>query len=1430
LDGGEGEDTISYATALGGGVRANLSTTDISVNAVNIVALRADAQAGGDSGTDTLVSGIENVDGSPFADVLVGDQTANRLSGADGDDILVGRDGNDRLDGGGQVLGDTVDYAQAPGFVTVNLTTNLANGSGSGQDDLTGIENVTGSAAADSLTGDNNANALVGGSGNDLLSGVGGDDNLVGGADDDVLIGGLGNDALIGGTAAVTPSGVDTADFSSAGSGVTVDLSSPPPGGFPVHPAFGGLPPQYASGGAGSDSLSGITNAVGSSSADTLIGNASGNTLTGGAGTDNLVGNAGADTLNGLDGNDTLDGGANDDNLSGGAQRDTLIGGPGDDITAGGDDIDTVDYSGVTGAGVRVNLGAASVTLEIGALAGQRATPDAGASNVGTDTVTTVEEVIGSQFRDVMVGDAGVNSFDGGFGDDLLFGGAGNDSLDGGPGEGDRVTYFGLPSGVTLNLATGTSSGAASGSDNITGVEDVTGSNADDTVDGDSNVNEIAGGSGNDTLRGGDGDDIITAGDGNDNLVGGLGNDVLLGGTAQASPSGVDTVDYSGAASAVTVNLTGPAPGAFPVLAGFTGTPDQYAQGGAGSDALAGINNVTGSPNADVITGSAADNRLLGASGNDMILGMAGVDAIDGGLGDDILAGGLGNDELIGADGVDTVQYNDRAGPFGMGVDLRAGLAAPLVAPLFGADLPGFGTTEDTLAFVEKALGSSFADIFRGDANANTFSGNGAPGGQADTIDYSTAPNAVTVDLSLSTASGPGSGTDTFDGIGNVVGTNLPDTLIGDDSANLILGGDGTDTLVGNGGTDILRGGNSTDTVTYAGSPQPVVVDLSAGAPQAFGAGIGNDTLDSVENVTGSAFSDTLTGNGVGNVLLGLQGNDFLIGLAGNDTLDGGDGTDTVLFTASLFGVKVNLAGTTSGTTPGNSAVGFSTGTDTLLSVEDVLGSQGNDELTGGAGPNRLDGGNGFDTVSYAVSAALPGVSVDLAAGTGGGGGVGTDALDFIENVIGSSGNDSLRGTNGNNSMLGLGGDDTIVGLDGPDSMDGGAGYDTLDYAEATGGVTVDLLTPFPQQTQGAGYDYIVLNSFEKVVGSSFNDTLTGSGTANEIIGGSGDDVIAAGAGADIVSGGPGDDLLKGGPGNDTLTAGPGNDTLIGGSGNDVEDGEAGNDRLIQDFVPNGSDTLRGGDGNDTADYGQRFSGFGVNVVLDGAPGDGSASENDNVGADNSIENVSGGAGNDTLIGNAEVNILNGGGGSDQIDGGLGRDFENGDAGDDTFNQGTAPNGGDVLTGGTGTDTVNYASRTGALAVRFNNIADDGEAGEGDSTPDDIEGATGGSGNDVFQAGGGLSRVVFTGGQGDDSLTGGLGGDLLRGGDGTDTIVGGAGADELFGDGGDDLLFANDSSPDVRIDGGAGTNDFARFDSVDDFPAILIGIEVKDRR
>jgi Ca2+-binding RTX toxin-like protein len=655
------------------------------------------------------------------------------------------------------------------------------------------------------------------------------------------------------------------------------------------------------------------------------------------------------------------------------------------------------------------------------------------------------------------------------------------------------------------------------------------------------------------------GDDVLAGTNENDTINGLAGNDTLSG------LGGYDTL--SGGAGNDVLNASGG------LLDGGEGTDTaDYRQYGhrVSLDLQFAVGNDLELVSIENLVGTNFDDRLDGDDGSNVLTGLGGDDTLIGDGGDDVLYGGAGADYLIGDAGGDTVSYAN--GTVGVRVDLVSVIG-------WGGEAQG-----DLLDEIENIDGSQGSDTLSGTAGANTLAGWGG-----DDV---------------------------------LLGRAGDDVLRGGGGNDRIEGGDGADDLYGDAGDDtlydsslpdasvqqIIDGGSGTDTADYSLYSQNIYLDLRNGI-----GGVGNLTLVSIENLTGTAFDfDTLIGNAGSNVLYGLGGSDTLRGEGGDDVLrggagadqlNGGAGTDTASYYDGTIGVNVDLF---YGTASGGDAAG-----DTTVSIENVTGSQGNDKLNGTVGANtlagwggddllsgqagadRLDGGTGIDTASYyGYLSGTAGVTVDLTTGTGTGGHAQGDVLVSIENVTGSvAGNDTLSGNAGANILAGWGGNDVLRGRAGADRLEGGAGTDTASYDEGTVGVTVDLAAG---TGSGGNAQGDVLVSIESVDGSQGNDSLSGNAGANTLAGWDGDDVLRGGAGAD---------------------------------------------------------RLDGGAGSDTASY---YTGS-VKVVVNLATGTGAGGDAQGdtyVG----IENVNGSTGADEITGSAQANALNGWAGQDVLTGGGGAD------------------------------------------------------------------------------------------------------------------------------------------------------------------------------
>ena len=404
---------------------------------------------------------------------------------------------------------------------------------------------------------------------------------------------------------------------------------------------------------------------------------------------------------------------------------------------------------------------------------------------------------------DVVQGNDGNDSIDGGPGNDAIDGGAGDDTIVGGP-DGDTAFYLDSTGPVSADLQTGVATGA--GHDTLTGIENVEGSDFNDTLIGDANINVLVGGPGNDTLDGGAHSDALEGGPGNDRLIG--------------HPGDGDAAAYVDTTNGVNVDL------------------QANVATGDGRDTLTNIESVLGSPHSDQISGDGGLNFLMGFGGNDVLDGQGGFDIADfiapvtaslatgqaQSQGTETLrnfeglAGSSGNDHLTG-DG----KQNFLEGY--QGDDVLSGGGGPDVI---------FGDQGN-----DRLDGGAGDDKLFGGANNDVLSGGG---GAADTVSYINSASAVHADLA--TKSATGEGTDTLIGVESLSGSTFADTLVGDAKPNELFGNEGDDTLSAGGGADFVGGGPGNDTVQagagsdYCLDDQPTRGCEITGAPSTPGASL----------------------------------------------------------------------------------------------------------------------------------------------------------------------------------------------------------------------------------------------------------------------------------------------------------------------------------------------------------------------------------------------------------------------------------------------------------------------------------------------------------------------------------------------------------------------------------------------------------------
>jgi len=413
----------------------------------------------------------------------------------------------------------------------------------------------------------------------------------------------------------------------------------------------------------------------------------------------------------------------------------------------------------------------------------------------------TMAKIDGTNGGDTLFGTSSADQINGLGGNDTLKGFGGADRLDGGLGI-DTVFYGDSTVGVGVNLVTGRGFLGSAEGDTFFDIENVFGSNHNDTLIGAGRTNELRGQNGNDILKGGGGADRLFGDSGDDILQGGTGGDAMDGGT------GTDTADYSQATDRVMADLR-MAPGVGGAAAGE-----------AVGDTFISIENVTGSLHADFLLGTDGANVMRGGEGHDGFLGFDGNDTLIGGNGNDSHEGGAGNDVMIGGIGDDTYRV-DSAGDIvienpGEG---RDGINSAIDYVL-GANFENLGLDDGSAItaigneVANQVHGNDNDNILDGRAGADTFQGRGGndtyfvddafdrvfeSGGQGnDTVRTSTSyvltagadVELLRVDDDANTARIDLRG----NANGNIVRGNAGD--------NVIAGDDGRDELIGLAGRD----------------------------------------------------------------------------------------------------------------------------------------------------------------------------------------------------------------------------------------------------------------------------------------------------------------------------------------------------------------------------------------------------------------------------------------------------------------------------------------------------------------------------------------------------------------------------------------------------------------------------------------------------
>jgi Ca2+-binding RTX toxin-like protein len=690
-------------------------------------------------------------------------------------------------------------------------------------------------------------------------------------------------------------------------------------------------------------------------------------------GNDDLLGGPDGDQIEGLGGNDRL---------TGGDGADTLLGGVGNDVLWGGAVDDPFGDAGDGG--------------------------------------------------DWLDGGAGNDSVRGAFGDDTVNGGEGDDTLGAGPGSdlvdgGDGTDWLGInfelqPNAIVFSAAAlqaGVEAELRFGDGSVDTIRDVErlrliGSAHGDSLTGAGFSNVIQGLAGNDSLHGGSASDRIEGGDGDDLLNGGTGADTMLGGAG-------NDVYYVDAPGDVVTEAAG---------AGIDLVIAEH-----GSYTLG----------AEIEQGRIAVNGAAGLYGNAL---------------DNLLYAGNGDNSLYGGSGIDTVSYR------------YAGAAVFVSLSLAGAQATS-GSGMDSLSLIENLSGSVFNDRLGGNAQWNVLDGGvgadtliGGDGSDTYVVDHS---QDVVIETNADLRSG---GSDWVHSHLNstTLGANVEHGLILRAGSANLFGNAANNILVAGDGDNRINGGSGVDTVSYERAAAAVGVDLSLVTAQATG-GSGSDTLTLIENLIGGAYADSLKGNGLWNRIDGGLGADTMEGGLGSDSYVFDNAGDVVIERADegIDWVYSRLESYQLGENIENGAIdrdeGYSLSGNALANVLQV-----------GLGDDTLDGGEGADTASFARASSAVVVQLERGLATGG---AGTDTLVSIENLIGSSHHDSLYGDAQPNDIRGGSGSDWIAGGGGNDILRGGGNNqgdgasDSFVFDTAPNGNTnYDRIIAF----EGNGIDRIVLD------------------------------------------------------------------------------------------------------------------------------------------------------------------------------------------------------------------------------------------------------------------------------------------------------------------------------------------------------------------
>jgi Ca2+-binding RTX toxin-like protein len=1470
LDGGAGADTMI------GGLGNDIYTVDDAGDVVT-EALNEGTDTVQASASFTLGANVENLTltgaaningtGNTLANTITGNAGNNVIDGGAGADTMIGGTGNDTyiVDN----AGDVVTEALNEGTDTVQASSSYTLGANVENLTLTGSANING-------TGNTLANTITGNSGNNTLDGGAGADTMIGGLGNDTYVvdnaGDVVTEALNEGTDTVQTSmsytlGANVENLTLTGSaninGTGNSLANTITGNSGNNTLDGGTGADTMIGGLGNDTymvddagdvvteaLNEGTDTVISSVSRTLSANVENLTLAGSANI-NGTGNTLANVITGNSGDNVLDGGAGADTLIGGLGNDTyVVDNVGDVVTE------------AAGAGTGTDTVQASSTYTLGA-------------NVENLTLTGSANIngTGNTLDNAITGNSGVNVLTGGAGNDTLDGGAGADTMIGGTGNDtyvvDNVTDVVVElagegtdtvlSSVNRTLSANVENLTLTGTANLNG----NGNTLANVITGNSGNNVLSGGAGNDTLIGGAGTDtaayagsLTTANfsavaDGDPTTAGNQPGWQVSAGAAEGTDllTGIEKISDGAGHNFLLVGNGGYATIQAAINAAGNGDTIVIAAGSYAENVvvnkgvtLVGIGEVTiqgtfASDNA--VTGNLSDwlktNSYTTTAGDGVTIAANNVTLSN------INIDGFANGVRFASDVNNTTLTNVDVGNSVIGIEKST-----------GADINGLTITGGS--FIDGYIGIDFAkdagvgQTTNGLATNVTISGTQFQDMTAKGIYVEALSNALITGVSMThvgfygagaafggpaAAAGSGIELNLKNGVYHdvtITGFHLTDTGLSNGAgsshdnaaaisvkvrdagsyATIPASWTGSGVVISNGVIDGttstgIRAGENGQTV--AGPPVSVSgVAITGALHDTQNGDVENLTLSTM-TVTGSSVADSYIaspqstgaivfhGGGGIDTLTGGGGNDtfqYVVG-DGADVINGGLGSNTLDYTGTASAVTVDLG---AGTATGIAGGGL---TGSFTNIQNVVGGSGGDMLTGdgnanvltgGGGNDTLTGGGGNDAARYTTTLAL----TDVVSNGNGTWTVSGDTLSGIEFVQHSGGRYAL--------------------ID-PDHADGG--FATVQDAVAAGAGTqsgdafVFATAPPPDVplvitlTTDANLDFTIPYDVPT------NVTLTGTGTAH----------VTTGSGADFVVTGDGTDTIHTGGGNDVVQAGGGDDGIIGGQGggDDIYDGGTGSNTVSYPSAINPvtidlhaidrslQSTLGGTTIGDL--LGTAVPPYASNLPVGYAEGI-------DIGTDVliSIQNATGGQGNDTIIGDDDIvtgNILAGG---------LGNDTINAGDGDDTINY-TIGDGVDIIDGGLGSDTLAVSGTSGDDTIH---VVLDGSGvvttieGMSPSNVENytVDGLANGATGDTLDYTGTSSAVTvnlatpsatgFSSIAGIENVIGGSVADTLTGNSGNNRLDGGAGADIMAGGLGDDTYVVDDIGDVVTEGSSEGTD------------------------